>query len=387
VLWLTGSYPWDGDPVGGIFFRTQARALARLGASVTVVAATPTVPWPLAHFRRRWRLHAGAPRSVTDDNVRILRPRYLNLPGEPSWARPDRFIEAAVWRARADWWPAEVLHGHYAVTGLAAWRLARRTGLPFCLTFHGDDMNTWPDDHPERLGDLRSAVAEAAAVFGVSESLVRRIHDVTGVEAAALPLGVDHAWIDRTVLARADARVRLGLPGDAVIVLFVGYLLATKGVRELAAAVASLGDPYVGVFVGDGPERGTVQGAASGPLVYAGGRSHDDVIRFMCAADVLVLPSYGEGLPTVVVEAGSVGLPVIGSRVGGIPELLGQGRGTLLPEISASAIASSLASFRAERHAAESAACDLRAYVRARYDVNANARELLARYRLAVAPR
>jgi teichuronic acid biosynthesis glycosyltransferase TuaC len=383
VLWLTSGYPWTGDSMGGIFFQTQAQALARVGAEVTVVAPTPVVPWPLSRMRRRWQLHASAPRAMRDGDVRVLRPRYPNLPGEPSWARPDRFIAAAAWGQRHEWRGATAVHGHYAVTGLAAWRLARRASLPLFLTFHGDDMNTWPDDHPERIADLRAAVSEAAAVFGVSDALARRITEVTGVDAIGLPLGVDHAWIDRTSMERAEARHRLGLPDDRVIVLFVGYLFQAKGVRELASAVAGLGDPFTGVFVGDGRERGFAADEAAGRLVYAGGQSHEDVIRYMSAADVLVLPSYGEGLPTVVVEAGSIGLPVIASRVGGIPELLDGGRGTLLPEVSAPAVAAALTSFRADPQAALAAAAALRERVRAQYDVETNARELLVRYRRA----
>jgi teichuronic acid biosynthesis glycosyltransferase TuaC len=383
VLWVTSGYPWSGDSIGGIFFQTQAQALARQGATVTVVAPTPAVPWPLSRLRRRWQLHASAPRAGWDGGVQVLRPRYPNMPGQPSWARPDRFIAAAAWGQRRDWRGAAAIHGHYAVTGLAAWRLARRASLPFFLTFHGDDMNTWPADHPERAADLRAAVSEAAAVFGVSDALARRVTEVTGVDAVGLPLGVDHAWIDRTSIERVEARRRLGLPEGQLVVLFVGYLLQAKGVRELASAVAGLGDPFMGVFVGDGPERGYAADDAAGRLVYAGAQSHEDVIRSMSAADVLVLPSYGEGLPTVVVEAGSLGLPVIASRVGGIPELLEGGRGTLLPEVSAPAVAAALTSFRANREAATIAAAALREHVRARYDVDTNARELIAHYRRA----
>ena len=106
-------------------------------------------------------------------------------------------------------------------------------------------------------------------------------------------------------------------------------------------------------------------------------------MRFMSAADVLVLPSYGEGLPTVLVEAGSISLPVIASAVGGIPELLGEDRGALLPSVSAPSIATAITSFAADRPKAMVAAERLREHVRAGYDVSTNAQQLLAHYRSA----
>lgn len=99
VMWLTTGYPWEGDPVGSIFFQTQAQALARLGVSVAVLAPTPAVPWPLARLRARWGLYSASPLITMDGSVRVVRPRYLSIPGEPSWAFPDRWIAAAAWRS------------------------------------------------------------------------------------------------------------------------------------------------------------------------------------------------------------------------------------------------------------------------------------------------
>ncbi len=385
TLWITPGYPWRDEPAVGVFYRTQARAVTRLGRSVTVCAPTPWAPWPLPLLRPRWRLHADAPFVADDGDITVLRPRYPNAPGEPTWARPDRLIARAAWRSRKSWSGAQVIHGHFSITGLAAWRLAKRAGLPFILTFHGSDMNTWPDEHPERLADLRSAVRDASTVIAVSAALADRVGDITGISAVHLPVGSDHRALRASALPRAEARRLLGLPDDRVVVLFVGNLKRTKGIRELAEALLGLGEPFLGVFVGGGPEAGYGSGdpRAQGRLSYVGARPHEEVVRYLSAADVLVLPSYTEGLPTVLVEAGSLGVPVIASDVGGIPELLGHDRGTILPEVSAGAIATALTGFMADRDGAAVAARRLGDLVVDAYDVDRNAARLVDYYRAA----
>lgn len=388
VLWVAPSYPWLEDPVGGVFHQTQARALARLGVDVTVASPVPVAPWPLRRLHPRWGRYARAPQRAVDEGVSVIRPRYLNLPGQPSRARPDRLMARAVRREREALSKAKVIHGHSAVAGLAAWRLAREAGLPYVLTFHGGDINEWPDLYPERLQDLRSAVRGASAVLAVSRSLADRIQDLTGVAATHLPLGSDHRAIASLVMPKAEARRALGIPDDRIVVLFVGYLIPRKGVRELATAVLDVGDPFLGIFVGGGPEagQGTQDRRAAGLLDYRGQQTHDTVIRYMSAADVLVLPSYSEGLPTVLVEAGSVGVPIIASAVDGIPELLGGDRGTLLPEISPAAISSALKTFRHGGDDAMEAAARLRRHVLEAYDVDRNAAVLAGCYDAVMAP-
>lgn len=386
VLWISG-YPTPAEPIAGIFFRTQARALVRQGVDLTVMAPLPAAPWPLPLLRRQWAGYAQAPRHEVDEGVDVRRIRYPNVPGQPHWAIPDRFMAASAWRDRGSWRGARLVHGHYALQGLAAWRLARRARIPLALTFHGDDMNTWPDDHPRRRDELRAAVRDAALVIGVSSALVDRIRDFAGVEALHLPLGVDPDEL-AAVRPRTEARAGLQISDDQVVVLFVGFLYQAKGVREVATALLRLGPPFRGVFIGAGAELGFGSGERGAPetLDYRGQQPHDVALEWMSAADVLVLPSYGEGLPTVLVEAGFLGLPVIASRVGGIPDLLGGGeRGTLLPDISGNSVTAALTSFVADRGRARARAEKLRTYVRERYDVNRNAAALLGHYR-AITP-
>ena len=122
VVWVTPAYPWAGDPAAGVFYRTQARAIAALGVDTTVACPTPWAPWPMSRLRPRWRTLAASPADASDGAVRVLRPRYPNVPGEPSWAAPDRLIAGAVNRVHGAWRGAAVVHGHYAITGLAAAR-------------------------------------------------------------------------------------------------------------------------------------------------------------------------------------------------------------------------------------------------------------------------
>jgi teichuronic acid biosynthesis glycosyltransferase TuaC len=125
-----------------------------------------------------------------------------------------------------------------------------------------------------------------------------------------------------------------------------------------------------------------MSGTGPNPLLeYVGERRHDDVIRYMSAADAIVLPSYREGLPTVLVEAGALGLPAIASSVGGIPELLGADRGTLLPAVSAQEIAAALRRFMGHRAQADEAARRLREHVSDAYDVDVNTARLIDCYR------
>ena len=250
------------------------------------------------------------------------------------------------------------------------------------LTFHGGDLNVWPDDNPHRLPDLRAAVRDASLVIAVSAALAERLEAISGVKAMVLPLGSDHRSLAALARPRDEARRTLGLVDDRIVVLFVGNLLPSKGIRELVDALLSAGDPFLGLFVGDGPELGYGRDdpRAALRLRYEGARPHSEIPGYMSAADVLVLPSHREGLPTVLVEAGSLGLPVIASAVGGIPALLRDDRGSVLRDVTARSIGEALVTFETRQPDARAAAARLRRYVLAEHDVDTNAGRLLERY-------
>jgi teichuronic acid biosynthesis glycosyltransferase TuaC len=221
----------------------------------------------------------------------------------------------------------------------------------------------------------------------VSPALARRAEDISGVRARHLPIGSDLAGFRANALPRDEARHRLGLPAEGVIVLFVGAVEPEKGIGELVDAILTLDRSILACIVGRGSlaGRGLDGAGAAGGLVYTGARPNADVAQFMSAADMLVLPSYSEGTPTVLVEAGAVGLPILASAVGGIPDLLGDDRGTMLPEISARAIADAVMAIATDPSEAQERARRMRAFVDEHHDADTNAGLLAAVYESAVA--
>src|SRR5207245_8094659 len=164
-----------------------------------------------------------------------------------------------------------------------------------------------------------------------------------------LPSGVPPAELRARAPARAVARARLGLPRDAFVVAGLGRFVPVKGFDLLVAALPALAAAVPSarvVLVGDGPERTALEAQATGlgvreRLLVTGAAS--DVAVGLAAADALAAPSRNEGMGRALVEAMALGLPVVGTEVGGIPAVVADGEtGRLVPPGDAAALAAAL---------------------------------------------
>jgi glycogen(starch) synthase len=306
------------DPVGGMQYHTAqlTRALDALGVPQTVVTAWRPGP------PRRERL--GGHGRVVRLGVPIRRFRQLySLPAA-------RVVPALA--ARAD-----LVHVHLgedlavAPIGLLA---ARRHGLPSVLTVHCSLRHTLKvsSGRSALLHTVGAAIESwgthhADAVIALTPTTARRLR-ARWVEV--IPSGLD------PLLFRAQpADPAPELPRPRI--LYVGRLAAQKGVSTLIDAAPWLRSAAPVVVVGDGPQRQELQRRAArhglGERVrFVGFVPHERVPGWLCHADVLVLPSVYEELGSVLVEAMQAGLPVVASRVGGIPDAVTDGvTGRLVP--------------------------------------------------------
>ncbi len=179
----------------------------------------------------------------------------------------------------------------------------------------------------DRVVAVSGAVKDVLVESGISGDKIDIVYNSVSLER-----------FNPSAIDREGARRELGISGDGTVVGTAGKINQGKGVFELFRSVYQLVKKYPSirlVFVGDGPERDSLEREArklsmNGKVIFAGSRT--DIERMFAAMDIFVLPSYDEGLPTVLIEAMAMERPVIATTVGGIPEIVEDGfNGILIP--------------------------------------------------------
>ena len=322
----TGSPRFKGDLFGS-FVQELAQDLARGGEMAVEVLAPHAAGLPTSERFgsvevRRFRYFWPAARQAVaygggiPSNIRSSWIARLQVP----FFLCGFFLCAFAWVRKG-----QVVHCHWTITGLVAYCATRIWRRPLVLSVRGSDINLLEKGLLARLHQLIYGWMDV--VVAVSEDIAEKLA-LVGVPQSKIKVvtnGVDRRFRPGD---RAEARQELALPAEGIIVLFVGLIVPVKGLEILVDALASVsGEKPLCLLVGEGPQKTELQRAAKerGLCEYwrfVGQRATDEIPVWMVAADMLVLPSYSEGRPNVVLEAQACGLPVVATRVGGTPELV-----------------------------------------------------------------
>jgi glycosyltransferase involved in cell wall biosynthesis len=223
---------------------------------------------------------------------------------------------------------ARHIHAHFGTNSTEVAMLTHALGgPPFSFTVHGPDEFLRPMGLAEKI--RRSAFVIAISSYGRSQLYLRLPHrDWPKVH-------VVHCGLDKKFYDMAPMPVPV-----TTRFICVGRLSEEKGqmlLLEAVARVAAKGIPIELVLVGDGPLRGELEGLIEkyrlGQCVrITGWISSEDVRKEILGARALVLPSFSEGLPVVIMEAMALRRPVLTTYIAGIPELVLSGEnGWLFP--------------------------------------------------------
>ena len=333
----TSEHPWAGH--------SNYQTLRYLAQWNEVKVFYPEIRYP------RWLAPAVGVNSL-DGSYRPggVEVEYIPFPALPGVSRPLNGWMAArrVLPQVRRFGPDVILNYVIYPDGFAALQVGRALRVPVVVTAIGSDLNRISDPLCRVL--TQKTLRESDAVVTVSRDLRK----------TAISLGArverSHAILngcDTSIfysMDKSEARSGLGIDAAEEVVVYVGRIDFKKGLRELVEAVVSLHGrrPRLRCYlVGDGSDETALReliakNDSNGYVQIVPPCNTEGVALWMAAADVVTLPSYNEGCPNVVIEALAAGRPVVASDVGGIPELMDETSGRMVPAKDTRALAMAL---------------------------------------------
>ncbi len=303
VVTISGSRQADVDDSAD--FRTWAALAGRLGQAQCI-----------------W---AGPQLECLRGSMHVLRRPRRTGPRSLIWAAGSVRIGVRLARAATRRGETVVVNGAEPWGWLSAWLVARLVRCPWLMDIHGDYLAL----PVASLGRWRRAVLRRAVVSFARRATARRVVaqsmrdalDRRGIPSVLVPPRLLPIW------EKPLERTRPPLTSASPQLLTVGRLVSSKGYDLLLTALAELVPTLPGIrlrIVGDGPLRTQLTNQAarlglSRHVEFLGARGVDEVRSELSRADLFVISSRDEGLPRTLLEATAASVPVVATRVGGIP--------------------------------------------------------------------
>lgn len=393
LLVLSEMFPCLRHPASAIFFANLLKELAAFTGRIVVVTPRAYIPAALRQLKQSWSawyLDPEVTELSVEYGVRIIRPHVPMLPGERYLGLNSLLLEAALHplftRLAAEEEFDLVLGYNLIPEGIAAAGLAASLKLPSAVWAIGSDVNDFDRYNALSKRLSRGCIKKSTVVLTESRALEQRVRSLsdTAADVRTFYKGIDLRNF-RDLPTQQAARSTLKLSPDRRLILFAGRLIREKGVYELAEAFADIAGRYPDldlILAGeetekDGLELMLQQQGLRERVTFTGIITHAEIARYMAAADLLVLPTWAEGLPNVVMEAMAAGLPVVATNVGGIPEILIDGvTGLAVPPRQPARLAEAMLRLLTDRPLRELCRSNGRTLMLKQFDVRKNAARL-----------
>lgn len=287
-----------------------------------------------------------------------------------------------------------IVHTHTAKAGFAGRLAAKLAGVPLIFhTYHGHVFHSYFGAAKTRfyIALERFGAALSTRIIAVSPNLRREIGEVYRIapprKVALVVPGYDLSALRDVRRPFGNFRARFGIPAEAPLVGIVGRLVPIKHHALFLSAMAQVARAIPQArfaVVGDGELRAELEAQARAlgmaeAVIFTGWQG--DLAAIYGALDCLVLCSKNEGLPSAVIEALVTGVPVVATAVGGVVDMLADGRGALVPPNDARALAEATLNVLRDLPAAQARAQTFRQAAYDLYHIAPSAERLIAFYR------
>lgn len=352
VLLYSSEFPTPANRSSSVFTYYMAKELNKL-CSLQVVSALPWFPnVDYLKVNKKWAEKAEIPFSFDFNGLTVSYPRYPLLPKISSNFHPflqavGSFNHVKKLHKKNNF---DVINAHWIYPdGVAAVILGKWLRIPVVLTAMGCDINVFGQNPVKRM-QIVWALKNAQKATAKSLDLVRKMQGMLSQphNIEQIPNGVHAEKFIFTTEKKKALRQQFNLSNDKQYLLYIGRLSEEKGLDILIAAMNELKKnnllSFQVLIAGSGNLDSYLKSCVSNynlenSISFLGQLSREEVALWMAVSDGVCLPSRREGLPNVILEALASGLPVVASRVGGVPELLNKENGIMVEPENPQALA------------------------------------------------
>jgi glycosyltransferase involved in cell wall biosynthesis len=335
ILYIPGLHPLPGNDSAGIFITNRLVSVKKAGIGfqcIVPVVQRDFFTRAFLSLLKKGKSIKKWPASLTVNEIEFsFYPRKMNI-----YKRFFRYDQNSYWlyeriKNIADGKKITLIHAHSVYPqGHIACFLSKELGVPYVVTAHGSDILILPKKYPEIKPLILETLENANASIFVSEQLLRAAKSLgfSGINSSVIPNGVN---INHFVpLNQKAIRNELGIAENHKVIGFVGSLIPVKRADSFYSIFSSIESEIPDIYfliVGDGLLKSRIEKQFRGKnnIKFVGRVSPKEVPYYINAMDLLILPSRSEGFACVTLEANACGVPVLGTRVGGIPEAVGEG--------------------------------------------------------------
>lgn len=316
LLIVTNLYPTAWAPNRASFNKQQFDRLSKV-IEVKIIILVPFIEW----LKQRKYI-------LPEDNKKYVPYFYIPKIGRRFYPISQFLSLVFNYRWIKRFSPDVILASWGYPDAIATSMLNRFLKKPFFIKIHGSDINE-SSRHPARAKQIVKHFNGSTEVFSVSKALRKVLIDL-GVEPSKIV--VNYNGVDKSIFFPSYNK-------KTKTIIFVGNLIKEKGILELLSAFDKLGDKYNKYqlrIVGQGPLHDLLvdkYAHSDERIKFLGSLPLDKVAHEIRSAELLVLPSYREGVPNVLLEALSSGTPVVATNVGGIPEVINPNCGIVISDL------------------------------------------------------